>query len=237
MPAINRLFDPGYLKHLEELRKTVISVMAAVILLTALCFCFIPHIIAFLQRPISMLNVQLNYFTPYEKFLVYMKISFFAGLFLAAPFAMFRAGQFIYPALNKKERPYFYIFAFLIPAMFISGLAFGYLVLVPAAFRFFVNFAAGDNVRPVWGIDQYFGLIMSMICMSGIIFLVPLLLVFLMKAGLVKPQTLEKFRRHIIVLIAVIAGIFAPPDLMSMVLLGIPLYLLFEASIIVGKII
>jgi len=211
--------------------------MAVLVLLTAVCFCFISPIIDFLQKPVSALKVQLNYFTPYEKFLVYMKIAFFAGLFLTVPFALFQAGHFIYPALNKKERPYFYVSAFLIPAMFLSGMAFGYLALVPAAFRFFINFAAGDNVRPIWGIDQYFGLILSMVCMSGIIFLVPLLLVFLMKAGVVKPRTLEKFRRHIIVLIAVITGIFAPPDVMSMVLLSVPLYLLFEASIIIGKII
>jgi sec-independent protein translocase protein TatC len=229
------LLAPGYIKHLAVLRYKLLSVAAAVALLTVLCFIFITPIINIIQMPVSGLKVQLNYFTPYEKFMVYMKIAFFAAVFISMPYVIFQAGHFIYPALKKKERPYFFLFTALVPAMFLLGIIFGYFVLVPAAFRFFINFSAGDNVRPIWGIDQYFSLIISMLCMSGVIFQVPLPLVFLMKTGLIKPETLEKYRKHIIVLIAVTAGIFTPPDAMSMILMSVPLYLLFELSIIIGK--
>jgi len=231
------LLKAGYFSHIQELRSKIISVLLSVVVLTVICFIFIPHIMNFLEFPLRSAKVQLNYFTPYEKFVTYMKISFFAGLFITAPFALFQAGSFIYPALKKNERKYFFLFAFLIPMMFAVGIVFAYFILIPAAFRFFINFASGDNVQPMWGIGEYFNLILSMLFISGVIFQVPLFLLFLIKIGVLKVETLAKLRKYIIVLIAVLAGIFTPPDMMSMILMSVSLYLLFELSIIIGRII
>jgi sec-independent protein translocase protein TatC len=148
---------------------------------------------------------------------------------------LFQLGSFAYPALKKDEKSWFYVFTALVPAFLLGGFAFGYYVLVPVAFRFFANFAAGDNVQAVWGISSYFDLITSMIFWSGVIFQIPLALVFFMRIGILKVSTLERFRKVIIVLILIIAGVFTPPDVMTQVLMAVPMYLLFELSILAGK--
>jgi sec-independent protein translocase protein TatC len=231
------LLKTGYISHIEELRGKIVSIIISVVVLTIICFVFITPIINFLKFPLNGVKVQLNYFTPYEKFVTYMKIAFFAALFITVPFALFQLGRFVYPALKKNEKKYFFLFIFLIPLMFAVGVIFAYFALIPAAFRFFINFAAGDNVRPMWGIGEYFNLILSMFFISGAIFQVPLFLLFLIKIGVVKIETLVKLRKYVIVLIAILAGIFTPPDMVSMILMSVSLYLLFELSIIIGRII
>ncbi len=227
--------ESGYIRHLEVLRKKIISVFAVLLVFSAAAFYFITPIMNFLQAPLAGLNVQLNYFKPHEKFMAYIKIAAYGGLCAALPFALIQAGHFIYPALKKKEKPYFFIFTLLVPVMLVLGFVFGYFVMVPVAFSFFANFAPGDNVQAVWGIGSYFDLITSMIFWSGVIFQLPLLLVFLMKTGVVRPQALERFRKPVIVLIVIIAGVFTPPDVATQAMMAVPLYLLFEISIIIGK--
>jgi sec-independent protein translocase protein TatC len=227
--------EPGYILHLEDLRKKILSVLLVLLLVSIVSFYFITPVMNFLQAPLAGLNVTLNYFKPYEKFMTYTKIAFFSGIFFAVPFMLFQTGAFIYPALKKTEKPWFFAFITLVPLMLLAGFAFGYYVMVPVAFKFFFNFAQGDGVRAVWGVSSYFDLITSMIFWSGVIFQLPLLLVFLMKIGVLKPETLERFRKMIIVLIVIIAGVFTPPDVITQVLLAVPMYLLFELSVFIGK--
>lgn len=227
--------EPAFIPHLEELRVKIISVLATLVAVSLASFYFITPIMHFLQAPLAGLSVELNYFKPHEKFMTYMKVAFFSGVFFSVPVILFQAAHFVYPALKKKERGWFFVFSALVPAMLLAGFAFGYFVLVPVAFRFFANFAQGDGVRAVWGVSAYFDLITSVIFWSGIIFQLPLALVFLMKTGIVKPETLEGLRKIIVVLIVVIAGIFTPPDVVTQVLMAVPLYLLFELSVFIGK--
>jgi len=229
--------EPGYILHLEELRKRILAVLLVLLLVSIASFYFITPVMNFLQAPIAGLNVRLSYFKPYEKFMTYMKVALFSGVFFAVPFMLFQLGGFIYPALKKDEKPWFFVFAAFVPLLLLAGFASGYYIMVPVAFRFFFNFAAGDNVQAVWGVASYFDLITSMIFWSGVIFQLPLALVFLMKIGLLKPETLEKFRKIIIVLIVIIAGVFTPPDVITQILMAVPMYLLFELSVLIGKII
>ncbi|HRU38936.1 MAG TPA: twin-arginine translocase subunit TatC, partial [Candidatus Goldiibacteriota bacterium] len=208
------------------------SFMAAA---TALSFYFISPVMDFLQRPLSGLEVSLNYFKPYEKFMTYMKVAFFSGLIFTMPFMLAQAGAFIYPALKKSERPVFWVFTVSIPSIMLAGFAFGYFVMVPVAFKFFAGFAQADGVRPVWGISSYFDVISSVIFWCGMIFQLPLILVFLMKLGIIKAGDLEKARKVIVVVILTVAAVFTPPDVVTQVLMAVPLYLLFELSIIIGK--
>lgn len=227
--------EPGYILHLEDLRKKIISVIVVLLLVSAISFYFITPVMNFLQAPIAGLNLKLSYFKPYEKFMTYMKVAFFTGVFFAVPFMLAQAARFVYPALKKSEKPWFFMFLGLIPAMLLAGFAMGYYIIVPVAFKFFFNFAPGDNVQAVWGISSYFDLITAMIFWSGMIFQLPLLLIFLMKTGIVKVETLERFRKVIIVLIVIIAGVLTPPDVVTQVLMAAPLYLLFEVSVLIGK--
>src|SRR5208283_483781 len=103
------LLKAGYLCHIEEFRGKIVSIIISVAALTIICFVFIAPVINFLEFPLSGVKVQLNYFTPYEKFVTYMKIAFFAALFITVPFALFQLGRFVYPALKKNEKKYFFL--------------------------------------------------------------------------------------------------------------------------------
>ena len=224
-----------YFGHLEVFRWKLIWSLAFLVLATAACLILIDPIIRFLKAPISKFPIELIYFKPYEKFLTYMKVALFGGLFAAIPFFIFQMGTFIYPAVNRRERKPFVVLLFLMPLIFFGGLYFSYKVLTPAAFYFFNNFAPGDAVKPLWSIGEYFDLLLSLLLVCGILFQTPFVLLFLIRVKLVKVETLDRMRKYIIILIAIIAGLFSPPDVVSQLLVGIPLYVLFELTVLIGR--
>ena len=224
-----------YYDHLEVLRLNLIAIAVFFTVTGIISFIFVENIMVFLQEPIKNIDVNLYYFRPQEKFLAYIKIAFFSGLFFTIPFSIFVLGVFMYPGLKKTEKKYFFIFTLLIPLVFLAGGFFAYKVITPAAFTFLINFASGDNVSPVWGISAYFNFLISLIFIMGIIFLLPLALFGLMKAGLVSSRRLSSLRPAVLVSILVTAAFFTPPDIVTQVLVGVPLYLLFELSVIAGR--
>jgi sec-independent protein translocase protein TatC len=198
---------------------------------------FIEKIIYFLQEPVKNLGIKLSYFSPEEKFLTYLKVGFFSAIFISIPFAVVRSGYFIYPALKKNEKIYFYIFTLFLPVIFYSGVFFAYKIIFPFALQFFYNFAGKSDLSPVWGISNYFDLLIALSIGTGIVFLFPLPLILLIKANIISINTINKLRPYIIIIILILAAIFSPPDVISQILVAIPLYILFEASVIISKII
>jgi len=227
----------SYLDHLEEFRWTLISILVFLLIAFVFSMFYIEKIVIFFQEPIKNLGIRLSYFRPEEKFLTYLKVGVVAAVFLSVPFAIARLGYFIYPALKKNERKYFYFFAVLIPAIFYLGVFFAYKIIFPFALRFFYNFAGNSVLTPVWGISNYFDLLIMLITGTGIVFLLPLPLVFLIKTNIIRIEVINKLRPYIIILILILAALFSPPDVISQIMLAAPLYLLFELSVIIGKII
>lgn len=227
----------SYFDHLEVFRKYIIVILVFLVFATIISFIYIENIMMFLQKPISGIDIQLNYFRPQEKLVAYFKIAFFSGLFFTVPFGTAVMGRFIFPGLKESERRFFVLVMIMVPLVFLVGAAFAYGVITPLAFEFLVNFAKDDNVKAVWGIDAYFSFLTTLVFITGIIFLLPLGMLALMKLRLINPETVAKFRPYIIIGILVIAAFFTPPDVVSQILVAVPLYLLFELSVFVGKII
>jgi len=225
----------SYWDHLEIFRIKILTVIVFLVVASFFSFFFIDKILQILQRPIQGLPVTLNYFKPYEKMLVYIKISFYSGFVLTVPFGLFQIGSFIYPGLKKKERRLFALSFVLIPFIFITGILFSYFYMAPAAFRFFVSFGIGDSFKFLWSVMEYYDLFVGLLFACGLIFQLPLILIVLMKLGVLKVEKLVFFRKYIILAIAIIAAILSPPDVLSMFLIGIPLYLLFELSVFIGR--
>ncbi|MBP7792077.1 MAG: twin-arginine translocase subunit TatC [Candidatus Goldbacteria bacterium] len=230
-----KLKKGSYLYHLEEFRIVLISIFIILLVSFVFSMTFAEKIVILLQEPIKQTGVKLSYFSPEEKFLTYLKIGFVSAIFISLPFAIILLGRFVYPALKKNERKYFYIFLFLLPVIFYAGGFFAYKIIFPFAIRFFYNFAGGVTLIPVWGISNYFNLLITLITGTGIVFLLPLPLIFLIKAGVISVETINRLRFYIIVVILIIAAVFSPPDVLSQILVAIPLYLLFEISVIIGK--
>jgi sec-independent protein translocase protein TatC len=227
--------QPGFFDHLEVLRWKIISILIVLLAGFVVSFIFIDKIVYFLQYPVLKYNVPLAYFKPYEKFLAYIKIAFFGGVTIAFPFAVYQIGSFIYPALKKEEKTVFYAVLLAIPLIFIAGAYFAYSMIIPLAFRFFITFGSGDRIVPLWSIGEYFSLLTSFLLICGLVFEYPLILLFLIKIKILSVSTLVRFRSYIIVIIAVTAAVISPPDVLSMVMIGVPLYLLFELTIIIGR--
>jgi sec-independent protein translocase protein TatC len=225
-----------YFDHLEVLRKKIISIIVVILILTCAAFFFVDKIIYFLKLPISDLKIDLYFFKPQEKFITYLKISFFTSLIFSIPYAIYQIASFIIPALNKKERIYFNIMIFFVLLLFFAGSFFSYRFLTPLVFNFFINFSSDDMIKPLWSMSEYFNLLIMMVLLIGITFEFPLVLLFLIKIGLISVKTLSKYRRHAIVIIFIIAAVITPTvDVFTQCIVAVILYLLFEITVVVGR--
>jgi sec-independent protein translocase protein TatC len=227
--------QPTYWDHLEDLRQRILVCLFIFLLFSVISFFVVDKILIFLKKPLEAYNITLNYFKPYEKFLTYIKVATLSGLILTIPFIFLQAGIFIYPALKEGERKIFLFFLFFSFFVFLGGLLFGYFVIFPMAIRFFVEFARNDPFNSLWGITSYIDMLSGIIIASGFVFQLPLILIFLIKMKILKVEVIVKYRKYVILLIAILASIFSPPDILSMFFVGIPLYLLFEISILLGR--
>ncbi len=226
-----------YTEHLEVLRRKILSVLLFFFFSAVLLFLFSEHTAAFLLAPLEGLGVSLYYFRPYEKLLTYMRLAFWGGIVLASPLALVQCCLFVWPALRRNEAKYLLIGGGVVPVLFAAGAAFAYRVMAPLALRFFLSFSEGDNILPLWGFGEYASFLFSLLLAAGVFFQVPLLLLALLLLGIVSLDSVVRLRPWIILLIGLAAALLTPPDVVSQVLLGVPMYLLFELTLFAARLI
>ncbi|GHV86394.1 Sec-independent protein translocase protein TatC [Spirochaetia bacterium] len=222
-------------EHLEELRRRIIAVLLVFTAVSFGAFIFASRVAAFLLAPVSELGVRLYTFNPAEKFTTYLNLAIWTGAAAASPFLLLQAGLFIWPALKKKERRYTAAALIAVPALFLSGSAMAYRFLSPVVLSFFLGFGGGDGIQAMWGFKEYLGLLFSMMIAAGLLLETPLVLLFTFAAGIVSPKAVSRARPYIIILIFLLAAVCTPPDVISQAALGIPLYLLFELTLFIGR--
>jgi sec-independent protein translocase protein TatC len=223
--------------HLDELRRRVISVLVVFSAASAAAFAFSEKIAAFLMNPVAGLGVKLYTFAPAEKFMAYLHLAVWTGAVFSAPFFLLQAGVFIWPALRNGERRYALTALLVVPALFAAGAAMAYRFLASAVLGFFLSFGASDAIEPLWGLREYLGMLSGMMVVSGLLLQTPLVMLFLFAAGIAAPEEAARFRPHIVILIFFAAAVCTPPDVISQLALGIPLYLLFEMTLLLGRLI
>ena len=178
---------------------------------------------------------RLIYTKLYEAFFVEMKVALFAAFFVSFPILANQLWAFVAPGLYAKEKRAFLPFLIATPVLFTSGAALAYYVVMPTAFRWFLAFegeTGGLKLEALPGTGDYLALVMQFILAFGISFLLPVLLMLLNRAGLVNRQQLIGARRYVIVLIVAVAAVITPPDVISQLMLAIPLLLLFEGTLV-----
>lgn len=218
-----------FLDHLEELRKRLVVSFIAVAAGFFVCWAFADSIFAKLQEPLTKFlppGDTLAYTRLTAPFFLYMKVAFFAGIFVAAPVILLQLWLFVAPGLYKKERRLAAPFIIFGSIFFIAGGYFGYRYLLPATCSFFVE--TGKQFKQMVTVDDYFGFASIIILATGLVFETPILIFFLARIGLVTPAFLMQKFKYAVVLAFVIAAVVTPtPDIVTQAALAVPMILLY----------
>jgi sec-independent protein translocase protein TatC len=230
--------EMSFWDHLEELRKRLIWSAVGIVIGTAVCAIFADFIVnSFLLYPAVHCKppLKIQNLKPYGQMVLYMEIVFVAGLIASLPNTLYHTWKFVEPALYPNERKYIGWIVFFSTFFFLIGGAFAYFVLIPNALDFFAVFGS-PYIENIIDVQSYFGFVTGIILASGIVFELPMLSYFLAKIGILSPQFLRKYRRHAVVVILLVAAFITPPDIVSWIMMSIPLYVLYEISIIVVQV-
>ena len=223
------------LDHLIELRKRLIRSALVILGLLILCFFFAGHIFDILVQPyreaVFPTPVKLIYTAPQEFFFTQLSLSLFGALFVGFPYLAVEIYGFVAPGLYKKERRAFIPYLIATPVFFVLGAAMVYFAVLPMALRFFHSMETTE-ISMLVKVSEYLGLAMTLILAFGICFQLPVVLTLLARIELVNSQALKKGRKYAIVGILLVAAFLTPPDPISQIGLSIPMYLLYELSIL-----
>ncbi|MBF0189667.1 MAG: twin-arginine translocase subunit TatC [Magnetococcales bacterium] len=225
------------LSHLTELRNRLMISVLAILVGFMLCWGFSEEIFAFLIRPLRELmgpNDKMIFTGLHEAFFTYLKVSAFAGFVLASPVVLSQLWLFVAPGLYESEKKSFLPFLLMTPALFFLGASMAYVFVFPMAFKYFLSFATPD-IAAMPSISEYVSLIMLLMLSFGLVFEMPLGLLLMIKTGVVTTRTLADKRRYNIVLSFVVAGIITPPDPISQIMLAVPMCLMYEIAIFLGR--
>lgn len=227
--------------HLIELRKRLIWVVATMTIGTIVCFGFVPEIYGFLVTPLAEAmgqgdNQRLIATDLTEPFFVHLKVAFFAGVFLTFPILLLQIWLFVAPGLYEKEKMAFLPFFIATPILFFAGGALVYYLVMPMAWAFFLGFQTSEAqtvlaIEVEQKVSEYLSLIMSFFFAFGLCFQLPVLLTLLGRAGMISSQWLVSKRKYAFIVSFIVAAFLTPADPVSMFVLALPLYLLYEISI------
>ncbi len=220
--------------HITELRQRLIRCVIALVITVLISLIFARYIFDFLIAPapddISLIRTEMT-----EMLSTYMKVSLMSGIALAMPVLVYQGIMFVSPAMTRREKKYVYLALPWITLMFAAGFAFGYFVLIPPATNFLLDFMS-DIARPEIKIGNYIGLVTRLLISIGIVFEMPVVITFLARLGVVKPEMLARRRRMAIVGSFIVAAIITPTfDPINQVLVAVPLIVLYELSIWLAK--
>ena len=236
------------LDHLIELRSRLLTSAIAILVLFFICYYFAPDLYNFLVAPLADVlekmggQRRLIFTALHEAFFTYIKVAFFAALFLSFPFIAIQIWIFIAPGLYKNEKKAFAPFLIATPILFFMGGALVYYFIFPLAWSFFLSFESvgGAGALPIQleaKVDQYLSLVMRLIFAFGLCFELPVVMTLLGRVGMVTSKGMKEKRKYAIVLAFVAAAILTPPDVISQIGLALPTMLLYEISIISVKIV
>lgn len=229
------------LEHLTELKRCLIIAGVALLAGVVVSYVFAEPIYQFLLQPLvdtlpDAAHRRMIYTGLTEAFFTYIKLAFFGGFMVALPVLLFQIYKFVSPGLYRQEKQVFLPFLFAAPVLFFVGAALAYYMVLPMAWKFLLGFetAGGAGTLPIQleaRVSEYLSLVMHIILAFGVAFQMPVLLTLLVKVGVIDIDMLKRSRRYAIVAVFVFAAIITPPDIISQIMLAVPLLVLYELSI------
>jgi sec-independent protein translocase protein TatC len=221
-------------EHLDELRTRVIVCIAVLAVACGLCFWQNHLLLHVINGPLPGGKQPIT-FSPAEPFLTTFKVSIYAGILLALPILLYQAYAFVLPALSAAEKRAIAPFLILVPVLFVSGVVFGYLVVLPAALKFLLNFNA-DQFNIQVRASDYYGFVTLTLAAMGIVFQVPVGILALTRLGVTTPAKLAANRRYAYLVLAIVAMLLPGTDPVTMLIELLPLLALYEFSIVLARI-
>ena len=224
--------------HLQELRKRLILSFIAIGVGFGICYAFADSIFNILAAPLMKMMPKggsLIFTSVAEAFFTYMKVAFIAGIILTSPFILYQIWAFVAPGLYQKEKRYVIPFVLGGSFFFILGVLFGYYVTIPIGFKFLLCYAT-DFIKPMPSMKEYLSFSIKFLLAFGLVFEFPVVLVLLSRIGIIDAKMLARQRKYAILLIFIFAAVMTPPDIISQVLMALPLMGLYELSILLSKI-
>lgn len=250
----------SFLDHLEELRWLLVRSSAAILIGGVVAFFFSDFIFnEIIFGPKSPDFVTYKFFCELGKYVdmqetmciteinlpiqnremggqfsMHMWASITVGFIFAFPFILWEIWKFISPALYEKERKYAVSFIIVSSFLFFVGVLFGYYLIAPLSVQFFASYIVSPEISNSIDIDSYISLMKTSAIASGLLFELPIIIFFLTKIGLVTPEFLRKYRKYTLVIVLIVAAIITPPDVLSQIIVTIPIMILYEASILIS---
>ena len=253
----------SFLDHLEDLRWHLIRITLAIIIIASLAFVFSRFIFEdiifapldmnfptyeWLCRIATFMGVETSFCndkiplilqnrTMAGQFSADIWTSILAGFIISFPYTIYQLWKFISPALHDNERKHSRGFIIISSLLFFLGALFGYYVITPLSINFLANYSISSVVNNQIDISSFIGLVRSSVLASGIIFELPIIIYFLTKIGLVTPEFLIKYRKYSLIIVLILSAIITPPDITSQIIVAIPIFILYEVSIIISRVV
>lgn len=244
----------SFLDHLEELRWRLVRCAIAIVIMASVLFWFKEWIMINIFQ--SMLkadfvsfqmmcewfgicsvdvNVKMQSTSVSGQFSYALMMSILGGIVLSSPFIFYQLWAFIKPGLKKNEKSAMNGLFIYVSFLFILGILFGYFIVAPLCIQFFGNFTLSPDIENNFTVDSYMSMILSTIFYSGLFFLLPVVIYILAKMDIVTSSFLRKYRKHAIVGVLILSAIITPPDLISQIIVAIPITFLYEIGILVAR--
>lgn len=252
----------SFLDHLEELRWMLIRSTIAVFAFAIIAFIFkniiFDDLILVFQDPefftyrwlcnlsnafgseglcIENLDFNIQSLKMAEQFSAHIWMALTFGFILGFPYILYEFWKFLKPALYAKEQKHAGTFIIISSFLFFLGVLFGYYIIAPLSINFLGNYSVSDSIERNFKLASYIGIIKTSVLSCGIVFEMPIIIYFLAKMGIVTPEFLKTYRKYALVVVLVLAAIITPPDIISQVIVAIPMLILYEVGIVIAKII
>ena len=239
--------------HLEVLRQMLFRILGVTFVFSCIIFCFKSQTFDILLAPSDSSFLTYRWtedvirhfdnnfvFEPFDidliatdlssQFVTHLTTSIYLGLLCASPLIMYELFRFITPALYENERRYSTKIVFSVYLLFVLGVLMSYFILFPISFRFLGTYSVAEKVHSTITLDSYISTFMSLTLLMGVVFQLPVIAFILAKMGILNSQQMAKYRKHAFILIMLVAALITPPDILTLILVSLPLYVLYECS-------
>lgn len=251
--AMDNEKNMSFLDHLEELRWRLVRSAAAIIIVSVVLWIYqgwiMEHLFLSMRRPdfitfkwmcqlfnicIEEIPVRMQSMTMSGQFSYALMMSIMGGVVISFPFTFYQLWGFVKPGLKTNEKSAVSGITFYVSILFFLGITFGYLIVAPLCVQFFGTYQISSEIENNFTVNSYMSTILSTVFYSGLLFLLPVATYIFTRLGIITPAFLRKYRKHAIVAVLILSAVITPPDLISQVIVAIPITLLYEIGILVS---